>query len=256
MPRLVANVKKILLLSGCLIAAAGNRSAAAADKFYTQAEAEAQRTRSLFEADKGNPTNAWHFARACFDLAEIATNATQRAEVARAGIAASKQLLAHDPKSAAGHYCLALNYGELADAEAPSLAAYKLVHEIEHEFIVAAELDPHLDFAGPARCLGLLYRDAPGWPLSIGSKHKSREWLERAAALAPDYPENQLNLAESHLRWHQREEAAAALKKLDIAWSPARTNLVGPAWEKSWSDWSRQRMAAKAEFQKQSKHAP
>ncbi len=82
-------------------------------------------------------------------------------------------------------------------AGAPSLAAYRLVQEIEREFKKAAELDETYDHAGPARCLGLLYRDAPGWPLSIGSKRKAREWLERAAALAPDFPENQLNLAES-----------------------------------------------------------
>ena len=75
-----------------------------------------------------------------------------------------------------------MNFGELAEAEAPSIAAYKLVNEIEREFKAAADLDEHFDYAGPARCLGLLYRDAPGWPISIGSKHKAREWLERAAA--------------------------------------------------------------------------
>jgi hypothetical protein len=74
------------------------------------------------------------------------------------------------------------------------------------------------------RNLGLLYRDAPGWPFSIGSKRKAREWLERAAALAPDYPENQLNLAESHCAGMKPDEAEKGeLKKLDALW-PARAN--------------------------------
>jgi tetratricopeptide (TPR) repeat protein len=256
MPLIAKKMNIALLLSASLVVPLLAHSAETDKKFYAHAETELARTKSLFDADKANPTNAWLFARACFDLAEIATNTAQRAEVARVGIAASQQLLAQEPKSAMGHYYLGLNYGELADAEAPSLTAYKLVHQIEREFIRAAELDPHLDHAGPARCLGLLYRDAPGWPLSIGSKHKSREWFDRAAKLSPDYPENHLNLAESHLRWHQRDEAAAAFKKLDAVWPAAQTNLTGVAWEKSWSDWTRQRTAAKAEFQKQFKHAP
>ena len=224
--------------------------------FRARAEATLQAAQKTFAADKDNSTNTLQFARACFDVGEIATNATQRADVSRLGIAACQSLLAREPKSAPGHYCLALNLGELADAEAPSLAAYKLVHQIEQEFITAARLDQQYDHAGAPRCLGLLYRDAPGWPLSIGNKHKAREWLDRAATLAPDYPENFINLAAAHLRWHQADEAAAALKKLDALWPSARTNLTGVAWEKSWSDWTRQRLATRAEFQKNFKRAP
>ncbi len=113
-----------------------------------------------------------------------------------------------------------------------------------------------MDFAGPPRCLGLLYRDAPGWPVSIGSKHKARELLEHAAALAPDFPENQMNLAESQVRWHQPAEAEKTLQKLDAIWPAARTNLAGEAWEPSWDDWTTRRAAAQTEFQKTFKRAP
>ena len=149
-----------------------------------------------------------------------------------------------------------MDFGQLAEAEAPSIAAYKLVKEIEREFKAADELDEKFDFAGPPRCLGLLYRDAPGWPISIGSKHKAREFLDHAAALSPGFPENQLNLAESHLRWHQPVEAAKALKKLDAVWPAAQTNLVGEVWAQSWDEWTARRAAAKAEFQRVFKHAP
>jgi tetratricopeptide (TPR) repeat protein len=194
--------------------------------------------------------------RTTYDWAEFATNRDQRARIALAGIDACRQLLARDPRSAAGHYYLGMDYGELAEAEEPSVAAYKLIREIEHEFKAAEDLDERFDFAGPARCLGLLYRDAPGWPISIGSRRKARECLERAAALAPDFPENQMNLLESHLRWRQAAEAEKAWQKLAALWPAARTNLTGVAWEFDWADWTNRRAAAREDFQKTFKRAP
>jgi hypothetical protein len=192
-----------------------------------------------------NDAAAWHFARVCFDFADFATNDTERAAIARQGMAACRQLLARETNSAPGHYYLAMNYGQLARAEAPSLAAYRLVKQMEREFKTTVDLDKSFDFAGPERCLGLLYRDAPGWPFSIGSKRKAREWLEQAAKLAPAYPENHLNLAESFLEWHDNDDAKSELKTLDALWAGAKTNFTGAAWEPSWDDWSARRDAAR-----------
>jgi tetratricopeptide (TPR) repeat protein len=221
--------------------------------YAARAEKEFLRAQAQFQSATNDSTNAWNFARTCFDYSELATNKTQRADLARLGIAACRQLLVREPKSAPAHYYLAMNYGELADAEAPSLAAYKLVHEIEREFKTAAELDEHFDFAGPVRNLGLLYLQAPGWPLSVGSKRKAREWLERAAALAPDYPESLLNLAEAQLKWRLADDAEKTLQKLDACWPAALTNLTGTAWAPSWDDWQRRRLAAKKESSRQTK---
>jgi hypothetical protein len=222
--------------------------------------ARAQRAFDLAQknylADTNSTAAALELARTSFDLADLAANNSRRAEIARTGIAVCRQWLAHAPKSAPGHYYLAMNLGELAQAEAPSIAAYKLVHEVEREFTEAAELDVRFDHAGPARSLGELYLQAPGWPFSVGSKHKAREWLERAAALAPDYPENQLNLAEAQLKWRQREALEKTMKNLDAGWPAARTNFTGEAWEQSWLDWNARRVAVKAEFQKIYKSVP
>ena len=224
--------------------------------FAARAEQEFSRAQKEFAAHPGEAVAAWQLGCASYDWAEYATNTTQRAAVAQAGIAAGRQALLRHPKSAPIHYYLAMDFGQLAEAEAPSIAAYKLVKEIEREFKAADELDEKFDFAGPPRCLGLLYRDAPSWPISIGSKHKAREFLDHAAALAPDFPENQLNLAESHLRWHQPADAEKALKKLEAIWPAAQTNLTGEVWAKSWDDWMVRRAAVQAEFQKAVKHAP
>jgi tetratricopeptide (TPR) repeat protein len=216
--------------------------------FFARAETEFLAAQKIFELNTNEAAAAWRFGHASFDWADCATNNTQRAEFARTGIAACREALAREPKSAPAHYYLAMNFGQLAQAEAPSMAAYKLVREIEREFKAATELDEKFDFGGPPRCLGLLYRDAPGWPVSIGSKRKAREWLDRAEALAPEFPENPLNLAETHLQWHQHAEAEKAFAQLDAGWAAAQTNLAGASWEKSWQEWTGRRAAAHAEF--------
>jgi hypothetical protein len=220
------------------------------DVFAARAQAAFNQAQQYWTGHPGQVEAACRLGRASYDWAEFATNSEQRAKVSQAGITACRLMVMQDPKSARAHYYLAMDYGELAEAEAPSLAAYKLIWEIEREFKTAAELDERLDYAGPARCLGLLYRDAPGWPISIGSRHKALEFLDRAAALAPDYPENQLNLLESHVRWRQSGEADKAWQKLAALWPAARTNLTGVAWEASWNDWTKRRGAVKADYQK------
>jgi hypothetical protein len=211
--------------------------AARAEKAFQQAQAQL--------ASATNDAAAWQFARACFDWADFATNGTQRAAIASQGIAACRDLLARASNSAPGHYYLAMNYGQLARAEAPSVAAYRLVKPIEHEFRTAADLDPSFDHAGAERSLGMLYRDAPGWPFSIGSRRKARDYLDLAAKLAPDYPENRLILAESCLQWHETNSAKSELAALDALWPAAQKKLTGESWEQSWDDWSARRAAAR-----------
>jgi hypothetical protein len=136
-----------------------------------------------------------------------------------------------------------MNLGQLARTK--SLGALKIIREMESEFKTAAEWDQQFDYAGPERNLGLLYRDAPGWPVSDGSRRKAREFLESAAQLAPDYPENHLNLVESFLQWHESDNAKNELKILDALWPAARKKFTGEKWEQSWDDWSARRAAAR-----------
>ena len=202
----------------------------------------AKYTRSLYVAAQkehaAQPTNselAWKFARAYFDTAEFATNNTERAELAKLGIGAARQVLAGDPKSAPAHYYLAMNLGQLARTR--GLSALKLVNEMEKEFSLARNLDENLDFAGPDRNLGLLYRDAPSFG-SIGSRTKARKHLTRATEIAPDFPENRLQLLESDLKWDDPNGARRVLKALEEIWPKARTNFVSEKWSSNWADWT------------------
>jgi tetratricopeptide (TPR) repeat protein len=210
------------------------------------AEAEFHRAQAKFQGDANNPTNAWQLARATFDFANYSTNDTQRAALANLGIAACRPLVTREPKLAAGHYYLAMNLGQLARTEL--IGALALVKEMEPEFQKAGKLDPLLDHAGPERNLGLLYRDAPGWPVSIGNPSKAEPLLKQAVKLAPDFPENYLHLIESYLRWNELDAAKKELRALDAIWPTARTNLTGDKWAQSWDNWTMRRNAARKQL--------
>ena len=211
-----------------------------------RAEAAFDQTQAQYRSQMDNPVVAWKFARACYDWADFATNKAQRAAVAKEGIAACQQSLVFT-NSAAAHYYTAMNMGQLARSEA--LGALKLVREMEREFQTAASMDPNEDFGGAARGLGLLYRDAPGWPVSVGNRSRARKYLESAVSLAPNFPENVLDLAEGYSKWGDKTAARQELAALDALWPSAQKALTGPDWESSWYDWSTRRDALRAKLE-------
>ena len=206
----------------------------AATGFTVYAQRNFQAAQAHYRDAPGKTTTAWKFARACFDLADLATNKTQRASLAELGIAAAQQAIARESNSAPAHYYLGMNLGQLARTR--GLSALRLVSQMQRAFTRAHDLEEQLDWAGPDRNLGLLYRDAPTFG-SIGSRSKAREHLKRAVELAPRYPENQLNLSEAYLQWGEPNNARRELAALEEAWPGARTNFTGEAWAASWADW-------------------
>jgi len=228
-----------ICLAGCLAALAGIGQAMA-DAPAAETDIAAHAKRSFQEAEvhyrekPGEGNAAWQFGRACFDLAEFATNNTQRASLAEQGIAACRLAIARQSNSAPAHYYLAMNLGQLARTK--MLGALKLVGQMEREFGRARDLDEHIHWAGPDRNLGQLYRDAPVIG-SVGSRTRAREHLKRAVQLAPQFPENRLTLIEAYLNWGERTGAYRELQTLEDIWPAARTNFVGAAWAASWADW-------------------
>lgn len=222
--------------------------------FLKQTEQAYQKARARFRSAPNDPEAAWQFGRTCFDWADYATSDDQRAEIAQQGIAACRRLIESQPESALGHYYLAMDLGQLAQTK--SLGALKIVDQMEEEFKIARGLDSKLDHAGPDRNLGLLYRDAPGWPASIGSKSKAKAHLQNALKLSPDYPDNLLNLIEADLKWGDRKGAIRELKALDDVWPEVRQRLTGPEWDSSWADWNKRREAAHKKASASLKTAP
>ena len=142
--------------------------------------------RERYEAHPDDDQAAWQFAHACFDRAEYSRDNDERARLANEGMAACRKVIAHQPKLAAGHYYLAMNMAQLARTKL--LGALPLLSQMEHGWKTALDLDEKMDYGGPDRYVGLLYRDAPGWPVSLGDNVKARRHLLRAVELSPDFP--------------------------------------------------------------------
>jgi tetratricopeptide (TPR) repeat protein len=217
------------------LVAFGEATPAAKKVFIGRAEKVLLAARGEYQRQPTNSEAAWRFASACFERAEFAASDAERATLAVEGIDAMRTLTAREPKSAAGHFFLAMNLGQLARTK--TLGALKIVDEMETEFKAAHALNERMEHAGPDRNLGLLYLEAPGWPASIGSKPKARRHLERAVELAPDFLENQLNLLDAHVRWADKKGLERSLKSLEAAWPTAETNFTGATWEAAWVDW-------------------
>ena len=231
-----------ICLAGCLallagIEQAGADATAAETNFAAYAQRSFQEAEVRYREKPGEGTAAWQFGRACFDLAEFATNSTQRSFLAEQGIAASRLAISCQSNSAPAHYYLAMNLGQLARTKL--LGALKLVDQMELEFNRAHDLDERIDCAGPDRNLGQLYRDAPVIG-SVGSRTRAREHLQRAVELAPLYPGNRLILIEAYLNWGESTGAARELQILEECWPAARANFAGEAWAAKWADWEPQ----------------
>jgi hypothetical protein len=184
------------------------------------------------------PTNvpvACEFARACFDRADFSTNDAQRAALAEQGIAASRRAMLLAPDTAAAHFYLGVNLGQLARTKL--FTALGLLYDMEAAWKRTVELDEKYNYAGGHRCLGLLYLDAPGWPLSLGSRAKARRHLLKAAELEPGYPDNRLCLLEARLRWGEARAVQAQFAAMEMTLQSARAKFTGDAWARDWEDW-------------------
>jgi hypothetical protein len=56
--------------------------------------------------------------------------------------------------------------------------------------------------------------------------------------LAPEFPDNQIFLIESYLKWGEKSEAVAHYKNALPLIEKARNVLTGEYWNASWADWT------------------
>ena len=232
------------LLVGCgqlsLWGAEPDVSGKAATNALTRAEAGLIAARKRCATETTNSVAAWELGRACFNWGELLKDPVAQEKVYTEGVAACRRSLSLDPKSGPAHYYLGMNIGRQADLKR-NLVALGMVKDVERAFQKARELDENFRHAGPDRNLGLLYHEAPGWPISIGNDKLARKHLERAAKLAPDYPENRLNLAEAYREWHEKKLFQRELEAIQQLWPSAKTNFTGVEWESDWADWENRR---------------
>lgn len=148
-------------------------------------------------------TTAW--------LVEHEADADRREALSLEGVQIGQHCARLYPSEVGCTYRLALAVGQQA-RERPSTAVDGLdvMVELLEEVIAAA---PELDFAGGDRVLALVLLRAPGWPTGPGDPESGLTHAEAAVGAFPEYPPNQLVVAEALLENGRREEAREAFAR-------------------------------------------
>ena len=144
--------------------------------------------------------------------------------IAGQGIAACRQLIARETKSAAGAL---LSGDEPRPARAHGTARRAASSSRKWNVNSKRRRIWTNNLISPGRSATsacFIAMPPAGRPASAASA-KRTTFLEQAAKLAPDYPENHLNLVESYLKWNERDHAKQELNTLDSLWPKARTQF-------------------------------
>jgi predicted Zn-dependent protease len=154
-----------------------------------------------------------------------------RADLATDAGAAADACLARESQAVACLYGRAIALG-LAARVHPTRAG-ELLNAMLGSLAGAEAADPLYDEAGPARVRALVLIRAPGWPLGPGDAEGALVAARRAVSLRPEYPPNQLALAEA---LGKTGDSGGARDAYDAA----RTRAQGLADSADRSDWLRE----------------
>ena len=156
--------------------------------------------------DPKNYEAAWKAARAATWLAdELYDDKNKRAHYAGVGVDYAKAAIADNPGGVEGYYYLGETMGLAATTK---LVGGKFdVPKVRDAWKKAITIDPGYNHGGPYRDLGTLYTKAPPWPASIGDTGQGVDYLKKALAIAPDYPQNNLFLGDAYAADGQSDKA-------------------------------------------------
>jgi len=204
-------------LSGSPAPAAADPTALAAEarelfasRSYPQVEQAAERWTRAADRDPGEIESIVGAVRARIWLADQADDTEVRKQQATMAVQTAQWCDPRAPGSPVCAYWLGAALGVQArERRATALDALKrIVALFEH----AAESAPELEHSGPDRALALVYLRAPGWPTGVGDPDLGLEHAERAVAREPDFPPNQLALAEALEAVEDEEQARVAYR--------------------------------------------
>lgn len=128
------------------------------------------------------------------------------------GLKEAREALRLEPGRADARYWLGCLLLQTADAE----QSYSRLKEALAEFREAQRLDPKFDEGGPARMLGRIYQETPGWPL-LGSRAEAIRWYTKSLEAAPETSQTHLWLGQTCARDGQVQRARAELEKVTAA---------------------------------------
>ncbi len=182
-------------------------------------ESVGQAVRTWLSAAAADETRIEGFvgaARGNVWLAAHEVDGKARLDAATFAVQAAQLCLRAEPGAPACLYWLGASLG-LQAREKPRTGLSALP-KITEAFESAAAADPLLEEAGPDRALALLYLRAPTWPRGPGDADRGLEHARRAVGLKPEYPPNELALAEALRASGEVESSREAYRKaLELA---------------------------------------
>jgi len=161
----------------------------------------------ILEIDPNNYDAAWKAARACKWLGTAYPNEKKMA-ILEMGENFAKKAVEINTGRAEGHYWLGVNMGRIGE-ERGVLNSLFMVGPIKDEMEKVLEIEPDNDEA--TIVLSVLYRKAPGWPLSCGDIDKSLRFAQRAVELRPEKVYNHVAFAKVLMEKGRNKEAADEL---------------------------------------------
>lgn len=174
--------------------------------------AETRHAIELFQQAAATPANAyeakWRLCRGYWWLGNHVP-AKERPAVFEKGKLAGEEAVRLNPNAVEGHYWLGVCMGRYGE-EHGILNSLFLVDPIAREMEAVLKLNPK---HGEAQfVLGVLYRKAPGWPVSRGDMKKSLAFAEQAVANNPELVLHHVGLARTLLALNRTEEAKKELQ--------------------------------------------
>ena len=211
--------KSLLLLALVLVLSSGTHAASIsslmtdADALYASREtlSSCEKSIELYEkmlsADPKNYDACWKTARSCKFLGDKYPS-DSRAAILEKGEKFSRRAIEISFDKVEGHFWLGVCLGRIGE-ERGVLNSLFLVGPIKDEMEKCLSVDP--TYAGAHHVLGVLYRKAPGWPLSSGDMDKAQEHALLAVKYLPSSTLNHLGLAEVYIARDKNKEAKEQL---------------------------------------------
>ncbi|MFC1848666.1 tetratricopeptide repeat protein [candidate division CSSED10-310 bacterium] len=169
-----------------------------AHEFYTQRDSEnqtpiRQAINTFEEVLKIEPNNydaLWQISRCILWFGDHSPE-EQQVEIFARGMDNAKKAIAANPNATEGHYYHGSCMGKYGSARG-IFKSLEFIDPIIEEMNTVLKIDPK--HAKALTVLGILYRKAPPWPVSVGDIEKSEEFLRRSLLVNPDSVYAHLNL--------------------------------------------------------------
>jgi len=174
------------------------------------------------QALASDPTNyeaAWKASQVCKYLGDKYPS-DSKLPILESGEAYARKAIAIDPDRAEGHFWLGVSLGRIGE-ERGVLNSLFLVGPIKDEMEAVLKINPKHD--GAHHVLAVLYRKAPGWPLSSGDINKAKEEALLSVQYGPQRTLNHLGLAEVYMSMDKNKDAKQELLMvIDMPLEPDR----------------------------------